>query len=117
RLLGIWDTVAAIGSPANGVNPHSADTGEVNIVLRPGVAEKVFHLTAQLECRFNFALSSVKPAWPELALPGAHSAIGGGYNPGGHEACFLTRPPLGTVPLFNPDTATRIYPLTGGPLR
>lgn len=78
RFLGIFDTVAAIGTPANGLNPHSADTGEVNIVLRPGVAEKVFHITAQHECRFNFALNSVKPAWPELALPGVHSDIGGG---------------------------------------
>ncbi|WP_168426752.1 PAAR domain-containing protein [Erwinia amylovora] len=117
RFLGIFDTVAAIGSPANGFNPHSADTGEVNIVLRPGVAEKVFHLTAQHECRFNFALNSVKPAWPELALPGAHSDIGGGYNPDEHEACFLTRPQFETVPLSTPDTATRIYQQTGEQLR
>jgi len=45
----------------------------VKLTLRPGVAEKVFHITAANECRFNFALNSVKPAWPELALPGAHS--------------------------------------------
>ncbi|MBE8345801.1 type VI secretion system tube protein Hcp, partial [Leptospira interrogans serovar Pomona] len=32
RFLGIFDTVAAIGTPVNGLNPHSADTGEVNIV-------------------------------------------------------------------------------------
>jgi hypothetical protein len=109
RFLGIFDTVAAIGTPVNGLNPHSADTGEVNLVLRPGVAEKVFHITAQHECRFNFALNSVKPAWPELALPGAHSDIGGGYNPEEREACFLTRPEFETVPLSTPDTETRIY--------
>jgi hypothetical protein len=109
RFLGIFDTVAAIGTPVNGLNPHSADTGEVNLVLRPGVAEKVFHITAQHECRFNFALNSVKPAWPELALPGAHSDIGGGYNPDEHEACFLTRPAFETVPLSTSDTETRIY--------
>ncbi|NYA45168.1 DUF2235 domain-containing protein [Serratia fonticola] len=112
RFLGIFDTVAAIGTPVNGFNPHSADTGEVNIVLRPGVAEKVFHITAQHECRFNFALNSVKPAWPELALPGVHSDIGGGYNPGEHEAYFLTRPQFETVPLSTPDTKTRIYQQT-----
>jgi len=109
RFLGIFDTVAAIGTPVNGLNPHSADTGEVNLLLRPGVAEKVFHITAQHECRFNFALNSVKPAWPELALPGVHSDIGGGYNPDEHEACFLTRPEFETVPLSTPDTETRIY--------
>ncbi len=112
RFLGIFDTVAAIGTPVNGFNPHSADTGEVNIVLRPGVAEKVFHISAQHECRFNFALNSVKPAWPELALPGVHSDIGGGYNPDEHEACFLTRPQFDTVSLSTPDSETRIYQQT-----
>lgn len=109
RFLGIFDTVAAIGTPVNGLNPHSADTGDVNLVLRPGVADNVFHITAQHECRFNFALNSVKPAWPELALPGAHSDIGGGYNPDEHETHFLTRPEFETVPISIPDTETRIY--------
>lgn len=117
RFLGIFDTVAAIGTPVNGLNPHSADTGDVNIVLRPGVAEKVFHITAQHECRFNFALNSVKPAWPELALPGVHSDIGGGYNPDEHEAYFLTRPEFETVPLSTPDTETRIYRQTCAQLK
>jgi hypothetical protein len=109
RFLGIFDTVAAIGAPINGLNPHSADTGDVNIVLRPGVAEKVFHITAQHECRFNFALNSVKPAWPELALPGVHSDIGGGYNPSEYETYFLTRPEFETVPLSISDSETRVY--------
>ena len=39
-------------------------TWDVKLTLRPGVAEKVFHITAANECRFNFALNSVKPAWP-----------------------------------------------------
>ncbi len=117
RFLGIFDTVAAIGSPVNGFNPHSADTGDVNLALRPGVAEKVFHITAQHECRFNFALNSVKPAWPELALPGAHSDIGGGYNPNENEAYFLTRPEFETVPFSIPDTETRIYRQTCAKLK
>jgi len=112
RFLGIFDTVAAIGTPVNGLNPHSADTGDVNIALRPGVAEKVFHITAQHECRFNFALNSVKPAWPELVMPGVHSDIGGGYNPSEYESYFLTRPQFETVPLSTPDSETRIYQQT-----
>lgn len=56
RFLGIFDTVAAIG-----LDPHSADTGDVDIRLRPGVAQHVFHITAQHECRHNFALNSVAP--------------------------------------------------------
>lgn len=112
RFIGIFDTVAAIGTPENGFNPHTADTGDVNIALRPGVAEKVFHITAQHECRFNFALNSVKPAWPEVELPGAHSDIGGGYNPVEHEAYFLTRPQFETVPFSTDDTHTRVYQQT-----
>lgn len=117
RFLDLFDTVAAIGTPVNGLNPHSADTGEVNIALLPGVAERVFHITAQHECRFNFALNSVKPAWPELALPGVHSDIGGGYNPDEHEAYFLTRPQFETVPLSTPDSETQIYRQTCEQLR
>ena len=109
RFIGIFDTVAAIGTPQNGLNPHTANTGDVNIVLRPGVAEKVFHITAQHECRFNFALNSVQPAWPELALPGAHSDIGGGYLPVMRENLYLTRPEAETVPLDRPLAQTRAY--------
>lgn len=109
RFIGIFDTVAAIGVPVNGLNPHSADTGDVRLILRPGVAEKVFHITAANECRFNFALNSVKPAWPELMLPGAHSDIGGGYLPVTKEDLFLTRPTTETVPFSQPDEKTRAY--------
>ncbi|MBK4715673.1 MULTISPECIES: T6SS phospholipase effector Tle1-like catalytic domain-containing protein [Tenebrionibacter/Tenebrionicola group] len=112
RFLGLFDTVAAICTPINGLNPHNADTGEVNLKLRPGVAQKVFHITAQHECRFNFALNSVKPAWPELALPGVHSDIGGGYNTCEYERYFVTRPEYETVPLSTPDSGTRIYQKT-----
>ncbi|WP_318358411.1 type VI secretion system tube protein TssD [Enterobacter sp.] len=108
RFIGIMDTVAAIGTPVNGLNPHSADTGSVNIILRPGVAEKVFHITALNECRFNFALNSVRLAWPELALPGAHSDIGGGYLPVMRESVFLTRPQGETVPDGQPETQTEV---------
>ena len=109
RFIGLFDTVAAIGTPTNGLSPHNADTGSAKIILRPGVAEKVFHIVAANECRFNFALNSVKPAWPELALPGAHSDIGGGYLPVMTENLFLTRPETNTVPLSFPDEQTRIY--------
>lgn len=109
RFIGIFDTVAAIGTPLNGLSPHNANTGNVNLVLRPGVADKVFHITAAHECRFNFALNSVKPAWPELALPGVHSDIGGGYLPAVKENLFLTRPETDTIPLRQPGEQTRGY--------
>lgn len=117
RFLGLFDTVAAIGTPVNGFNPNSANTGKVNLMLRPGVAERVFHITAQHECRFNFALNSVKPAWPELALPGVHADIGGGYHPEEHEVYFLTRPQFETVAFATPDSKTRVYRQAGEQLR
>ena len=109
RFIGIFDTVAAIGTPTNGLNPHSADTGEVNLSLRPGVAQKVFHITAQHECRYNFALNSISPAWPELSLPGVHSDIGGGYLPQTREDLFLTRPLVETLPADQPKGRSRVY--------
>jgi len=109
RFIGLFDTVAAIGTPANGMDPHSADTGDVNLVLRPGVAQKVFHITAQNECRYNFALNSVSPAWPELSLPGAHSDIGGGYLPQTREDLFLSRPLVETLPADTPNERSRVY--------
>jgi hypothetical protein len=106
------DTVAAVGTVANGLNPHSADTGNVDIRLRPGVAQKVFHITAQHECRYNFALNSVAPAWPELTLPGAHSDIGGGYLPQLREDLFLTRPLVETLPHNQPGAQSHVYQQT-----
>lgn len=109
RFIGIFDTVAAIGTPTNGLNPHSADTGGVNLSLRPGVAQKVFHITAQHECRYNFALNSISPAWPELSLPGVHSDIGGGYLPQTREDLFLTRPLVETLPADQPKGRSHVY--------
>lgn len=109
RFIGIFDTVTAIGEVANGLNPHSSNTGSVDIRLRPGVAEKVFHITAQHECRFNFALNSVQPSWPELTLPGSHSDIGGGYLPLEKENVFLTRPYSQPVNKQQLDSETRVY--------
>jgi type VI secretion system Hcp family effector len=117
RFLGIMDTVAAVGTVANGLNPHSADTGNVDIRLRPGVAQKVFHITAQHECRYNFALNSVAPAWPELTLPGVHSDIGGGYLPQLREDLFLTRPLVETLPHNQPGAQSHVYQQTMAQLR
>ncbi|MGX5109792.1 type VI secretion system tube protein TssD [Enterobacter cloacae] len=117
RFLGIMDTVAAVGTVANGLDPHSADTGSVDIRLRPGVAEKVFHITAQHECRYNFALNSVAPAWPELSLPGVHSDIGGGYLPQLREDLFLTRPLVETVAYNQPGAQSHVYQQTMAQLR
>lgn len=109
RFIGLFDTVSSVGTPGNWFNPHCPDFGEINTILRPGVAEKVFHIIADNEYRYNFPLNSVAPAWPELALPGSHSDIGGGYMPVFTENLFLTRPTVETIPLNTPSEKSRQY--------
>ncbi|MBE8596631.1 T6SS phospholipase effector Tle1-like catalytic domain-containing protein [Xenorhabdus sp. BG5] len=109
RFLGIFDTVAAIGTLSNGLNPHTADTGDVDIRLPAGIAEHIFHITAANECRYNFSLNSIKPDYPELIFPGAHSDIGGGYNPMETEKLFITRPRSLTIDESTPNNTTWIY--------
>lgn len=33
RFIGLFDRVAAISTPMNGLNPHSADTGNIQLIL------------------------------------------------------------------------------------
>ncbi|MBS1204639.1 MAG: hypothetical protein H6R25_1538 [Proteobacteria bacterium] len=92
RFLGLFDTVAAIGSLLNFYGVNGRSNPGVNLELRPSVAQKVFQISAMQECRYNFSLNSIAGMWPELALPGAHSDIGGGYNAGEDEISLLTMP-------------------------
>ncbi|MEM7151373.1 MAG: DUF2235 domain-containing protein [Myxococcota bacterium] len=88
RFVGIFDTVAAIGYVDDDGDVSDADNADVNVHLRPDSAETVHHLIAANEYRKNFALNSIRgrgstalPAeWREIALPGAHSDVGGGYR-------------------------------------
>jgi hypothetical protein len=87
RFLGIFDTVAAIGYARDGGDPSDADNADVNVHLDDSSAQAIYHLTAHNEYRRNFALNSIRSpsgACPsggvELALPGAHSDVGGGYR-------------------------------------
>ncbi|MEI7182307.1 DUF2235 domain-containing protein [Pectobacterium carotovorum] len=75
-FVGIFDTVASSYHPS------------LNIRLQDDCAERVVHLTALDEVRKHFSLTritptaigtSIPPHFTELALPGAHSDIGGGY--------------------------------------
>lgn len=75
-FVGIFDTVASSYHPS------------LNIRLQDDCAKRVVHLTALDEVRKHFPLTrvtptaigtSIPPHFTELALPGAHSDIGGGY--------------------------------------
>ena len=89
RFLGIFDTVAAIGTAADERNDS------VNVHLSTAqVTGRIYHLTAQDEYRRNFRLnhnleagSKLRAAGPQsgtggdaMGLPGAHSDVGGGYE-------------------------------------
>ncbi|MEQ9885814.1 T6SS phospholipase effector Tle1-like catalytic domain-containing protein [Pectobacterium zantedeschiae] len=75
-FVGIFDTVASSFHPS------------LNIRLHADSVERLVHLTALDEVRKHFPLTrvtptaigtSIPPHFTELALPGAHSDLGGGY--------------------------------------
>ncbi|MBX8496989.1 phospholipase effector Tle1 domain-containing protein [Pseudomonas cichorii] len=95
KVIGLFDTVAAIGSFKDLYNVRDSANNRVNLYLPPGCAQQVLHLVARDESRRNFALNSITPDWGrEIVLPGAHADIGGGYHPQMEEKLFLTRPRL-----------------------
>jgi Uncharacterized alpha/beta hydrolase domain (DUF2235) len=78
----LFDTVGSVGIPGTDLNPGL----DLSI---PANAENVLHITAGDEKRGMFPLSSAtdsrKPDDPritQVAVPGAHSDIGGGYDNG-----------------------------------
>lgn len=109
RFLGLFDTVAAIGSLLNFYGLNGRSNPGVNLELRPSVAQKVFQISAMHECRHNFSLNSIAGMWPELALPGAHSDIGGGYNAGEDEISLLTMPDFEVIRTSADERQTTVY--------
>ncbi|WP_338567642.1 DUF2235 domain-containing protein [Erwinia sp. E_sp_B01_3] len=109
RFLGLFDTVAAIGSLLNFYDLNGRSNPGVNLELRPSVAQKVFQISAMHECRYNFSLNSIRGMWPELALPGVHSDIGGGYNAVEDEISLLTMPDFEVIRDSADETQTAVY--------
>ena len=76
RFVGLFDTVVSSQHPA------------VNVHLDPDSVERVVHLTALDEVRAHFPLTritddaagtAIPPNFTEIAVPGSHSDVGGGY--------------------------------------
>ncbi|MDO5642720.1 MAG: DUF2235 domain-containing protein [Paracoccus sp. (in: a-proteobacteria)] len=97
KFLGIYDTVSSVGNayPWNRANPGSWH--EMNIrsqredainpsTTRP-IAEKIVHITAKDEVRYDFPLALAHRE-TRIQVVGAHSDIGGGYHPGGDTSTF-----------------------------
>lgn len=115
-FVGLFDTV------------KSSLNSRVNIQLQADSAERVVHLTAQDEVRKYFPLSRITsdaegnhlpPHFTELALPGAHSDIGGGYysrwslqNPNSDPVlteCIELERFMSEENISTPDSASRAY--------
>ncbi|MBU2322534.1 MAG: DUF2235 domain-containing protein [Gammaproteobacteria bacterium] len=92
NLIGLFDTVAAIGSLADGWDVHDDKNGDLKLYLAPDSAKQVIHLVAGDEYRHNFSLNSSQPNFAEIVLPGSHGDIGGNYPLEAEEKLFLTRP-------------------------
>jgi len=90
-FVGLFDTVAAIGSAADGLDTADDNNLGVLLYLAPGCADQVVQLTASHEYRVNFALNSISATHREIPLYGAHSDIGGGYL-AGEERIPIARP-------------------------
>ena len=84
RFVGLLDTVVAIGRQHRDEMPA--------VALPVGCADTVVQLVARDERREHFALTSVAPEHEEIALPGVHANIGGGYDQRIEGPKLLSRP-------------------------
>lgn len=99
RFAGLFDTVVAIDARQRDELP--------DVALAPGCADKVVQVVARDEHRHFFALTSVAPDHEEVALPGVHANIGGGYDQRIEGPKLLTRPQGQRIDGHDvPDTAT-----------
>ncbi|NQD96811.1 DUF2235 domain-containing protein, partial [Pseudomonas sp. CrR25] len=92
NFIGLFDTVAAIGGWDDWGDPADANNGNCDLYLSPNCAQQVVHLVARDEYRRNFALNRVASPHREITLPGAHSDLGGGYQPEATERLYPIRP-------------------------
>ncbi|HRH49183.1 MAG TPA: DUF2235 domain-containing protein [Panacibacter sp.] len=79
-FVGLFDTVASIGTKWLSTHPFSNDTEWLKLDAI-SVSEKVVHLVAADEYREMFPSTNINSKGSvEIKLPGVHSDIGGGYT-------------------------------------
>jgi len=94
RMLGIIDTVASAGFwsgttalTLNSTGGHGAWANNKSLRV-PTSVQNCVHMVAMHELRRNFPLDGIEiegklqPGWVQIAYPGSHSDVGGGYRPG-----------------------------------
>lgn len=83
NFLGIFDTVASFGVPAENIR---LPWDERDLIVSPKV-ERCVHYVAGHELRFAFPVDLIRKdgklnvKWEEKTYPGVHSDVGGGYEP------------------------------------
>lgn len=108
-FIGLFDTVASVGGLANLGNVRSATTPGLNLYLPRKYFTNVVQLVARDEIRANFPLSEVSPDHTEIALPGVHSDIGGGYLDDAEERVLVSPMQALVVEQRVDVTTTSIY--------
>lgn len=112
RFVGIFDTVASAGFwsgasaiASNSTGGHGAWASAESLRV-PASVQNCVHMIAMHELRRNFPLDEIGDAgklqkgWVQHAYPGAHSDVGGGYQPGdlgisvGDDSLKLSQIPL-----------------------
>lgn len=83
HFMGLFDTVASFGLPSLTIDTPFK---EKNLVV-PHAIERCVHYVAAHELRFSFPVDLIRKngllrsGWTETVYPGAHSDVGGGYEP------------------------------------
>lgn len=84
RFIGLFDTVVAVSGGRADERPR--------VALAADIAGRVVQLVARDEHRQHYPLTRVAAAHVEIALPGVHANIGGGYNQTEEGPKLLSRP-------------------------
>lgn len=86
QMVGVWDTVGALGIPLRGLRAHNRKEFEFHDTELSGTVKFAFHALAVDEHRVPFAPSvwDYKPKPGQVVeqvwFPGVHSDVGGGYD-------------------------------------
>lgn len=93
NFVGLFDTVSSHGYSLT--RSYENDRAELHLAMNNSDVKHVFHLRALDEYRLNFSLTTIQSnvaggKGHELAIPGSHSDVGGGYKDDDKEVRQLT---------------------------
>ncbi len=104
HFMGLFDTVAAVGIPDGILGADGHGSWGAHMAIHPAI-EQCVHFIALHEQRGSFPLEMARGK--QVAYPGMHSDVGGGYRPGDQGKAM---PDWGLSPQLSRDTADRHAP-------